>query len=209
VRFLDISSPIYEGMPAFPGDPAVRVRRVRSLAGGDPYNLSELTLGSHAGTHVDPPVHFVADGATIDQLDLGTLNGPCQVVEVPAQAPSVRPGHLKEVATGTERLLLKTSNSARWATRDEFFEEYVALDPSAAESLVALGVRLVGIDALSIESDPSGRFPVHHRLLGAGVLILEGIRLAGVAPGRYELRLMPLRIRGGDGGPARAALLAP
>ncbi|MCI4355398.1 MAG: cyclase family protein, partial [Thermoplasmata archaeon] len=105
-----------------------------------------------------------------------------------------------------QRVLFRTANSARWTAGPEFFPDYVALDLGGAEAAVARGVRLVGIDSLSIELDPAERFPVHHRLLGAGVLILEGLRLAEVPPGRYELRCLPLRILDGDGGPARAVL---
>jgi arylformamidase len=209
MRFIDISTPIEDGMAGFPGDPSVRVERVRSLERGDAYNLSHLSLGSHTGTHVDPPLHFIPGGTSVDALDLGRLNGRCHVVQVPASVRSIRAADLAGVPRNAERLLLRTSNSDRWAASPAFFPDYVALDPSAAEALAARGLRLVGLDSLSIESDPTERFPVHHRLLGAGVLILEGLRLAGVEPGEYELRLLPLRIVGGDGGPSRAVLVAP
>jgi arylformamidase len=209
VRFIDISSPLGADTPCFPGDPRIAVTRVRSIERGDPYNISALEMGSHAGTHVDPPIHFVPGGATIDRVDLAQLNGRCEVVEVPARVRTIGAAELVDVPRGVERLLLRTSNSDRWAAGASFFADYVALDTSAADQLVERGVRLVGLDALSIESDATGRFPVHHRLLGSGVLILEGIRLAGVAPGPYDLRLLPLRIADGDGGPARAALVAP
>jgi len=205
-RFIDISTPIEAGMAGFPGDPEVRIERVHALARGDPYNLSALHFGTHTGTHVDPPCHFLPDGATVDELDLGQLNGPCRVFGVPPTVRTIRASDLAGLPPAVERLLLQTSNSARWASATGFFPDYVSLDPSAADLLVERGVRLVGIDALSIESDPTSRFPVHHRLLGAGVLIVEGLRLAGVPPGPYELQILPLRIRGGDGGPARAVL---
>jgi arylformamidase len=206
---IDISIPIEDGMPGFPGDPVVRVQRVRSIDKGDPYNLSSLDMGSHTGTHVDPPIHFVRGGATIDQVDLHRLNGPCHVHRVPDSVRVIRGVDLAGVPPGVERLLLRTSNSTRWQAGLGFFEDYVALERSAADALVERGVRLVGLDALSIESDPTNRFPVHHRLLGSDVLILEGLRLGDVPPGPYELRLLPLRILHGDGGPARAVLVAP
>ena len=209
MRFLDISSPLEPGMPSFPGDPAFAADRVRSIERGDPYNLSSLRLGTHAGTHVDPPLHFVPGGVGVDGLDLDVLQGPCRVVELPTSVRTVSAAALRPAVPVGPRLLLKTSNSARWRTEAAFFPDFAALETSAADWLVDQQVRLVGIDSLSIESDPSGRFPVHHRLLGAGVVIVEGLRLDGVTAGTYDLRVLPLRISGGDGGPARAVLVAP
>lgn len=203
---VDVSMPLRAGMPSFPGDPVLRVAPWRSMATGSPYNVSELTLGTHAGTHVDPPIHFVEGGATVDQIELTRLNGPCQVVEVGEGVRSIGPGELSGVRPGTARLLLKSSNSARWAADADFFADYVALSPEAADHLVELGVGLVGIDSLSIESDPTGTFPVHRTLLGTGSLILEGLQLARVPAGPSELLCLPMRLVGGDGGPCRAAV---
>ena len=204
---IDISSPLGPTTPVFPGDPGVTLHRTHDLARGDPYNLSALGMGTHAGTHVDPPVHFLPNGATIDSIDLGTLNGPCRVVEVPPATTSIDASIVANVPAGTERVLFRTSNSVRWSRSEAFFGDFVALEPSAARALVERSVRLVGIDALSIENDPSGRYEVHHTLLGAGVLILEGLRLGEAAAGAYDLVCLPLRIVEGDGGPARALLM--
>jgi len=194
-------------MPAFPGDPEFSNVPNHAIAQGDAYNVSRLTLGSHAGTHVDPPVHFLPDGASIDAIDPEVLNGPCFVVSVTGREGRILGESMRSVPPEAERVLFRTRNSDRWANRLEFFPDYEALDVNAADELVARGnVRLVGIDSLSVEADPTGRFPVHHALLGAGILILEGLLLADVAPGPYELRCLPLRLRGGDGGPARALL---
>jgi len=199
--------PLFSGMPAFPGDPAFRDEPARSLARGDAYNLSSLALGSHAGTHVDPPRHFFEQGTTVDRLDVSALNGPSYVVELPPDLSAVRAKEVARVPAGAERVLFRTSNSTRWARDLAFFPDYVSLDVTAADELVARGdVRLVGIDSLSIETDPTGRFPVHHALLGAGIPILEGLLLADAPAGRYDLACLPLRIRDGDGGPARALL---
>ncbi len=206
MALIDISMPLYEGMPAFPGDPPFRAEALRRLARGDPYELSQLSFGSHAGTHLDPPSHFLPDGASVDALDLEALNGPCEVVAVDPSRRSVGVEDLLHVRRGTARLLLRTANSARWAQRLAFFEDYVGLEREAAQRLVALGVRLVGIDALSVELDPHGGFPVHRELLGAGIAVLEGLLLGAVAPGAYGLTCLPLALRGGDGGPARAVL---
>jgi arylformamidase len=204
--WVDISTPLAPGMAGFPCDPAFGVQPLQRIGRGDPYNLSLLSLGSHSGTHVDPPSHFIEGATTADQLDLEILNGPCVVRRIDDAVRRIGAAELGDIAAGTTRLLLRTSNSARWQRSEEFFPDYVAIDESAAERLLGAGVRLLGIDSLSMESDPSGRFPVHHRLLGAGVLILEGLRLHGIRPGRHELRCLPLRWTGGDGAPARALL---
>ncbi len=204
--WIDVSMPLRDGMPAFPGDPEFRTSRVKSLEGGAPYNLSKLELGSHTGTHVDPPSHFVRDGPTIDLVELDRLNGPCAVVGVPDDVRTITSEEVRGVPEGAARVLFRTSNSERWAERLTYFPDYVHLDRTAAEELLARGVRLVGLDALSVELDPDGRFPVHQALLGRGVIVVEGLLLASVRPGLYELACFPLRIAGGDGGPARVAV---
>ena len=204
--WIDISMPLSVGMPSFPGDPLFANEPVRSLAKGDHYSVSALRLGSHAGTHVDPPCHFLAEGAAIDAVDLSRLNGPCEVLAVPPNATAIGPAELVSLPPDTERVLFRTRNSARWRAALEFFPDYVAVSDAGAAELLRRGVRLVGVDSLSVEQDSSGRFPVHHRLLGAGCLILEGLLLDGAPPGRYSLHCLPLRVHRGDGGPARAAL---
>ena len=206
MRWLDISMPLYPGMPSFPGDPPFASEPVLRLDHGGAYELSRLSFGSHAGTHLDPPRHFVPGGATVDQIDLGVLQGPCVVLEAGRDGREVRAPELRPLRSGSTRVLLRTPNSARWARKLEFFPDYVTLGQGAAERLADRGVRLVGIDALSVERDPLGRFPVHRALLGRGVVLLEGLLLEHVEPGNYELACLPLRLRGGDGGPARAAL---
>lgn len=204
--WIDISMPLFAGMPSFPGDPAFASEPVRRIDRGAPYDLSRLTLGSHAGTHLDPPSHFLPGGNPVDRIDLGTLQGPCRVVEVGRLGREIGADELASVPPATSRLLLRTPNSPRWARRLEFFPDYVGLGLAAARRLADRGVRLVGIDALSIEADPSGRFPVHRELLGRGVVVLEGLLLGPVRPGRYDLACLPLRVKDGDGGPARAAV---
>ena len=206
MRAIDVSMPLFEGMPAFPGDPPFTSEPVTRLDGGGPYDLSRIGFGSHAGTHLDPPSHFVRGAATVDRLDLGALNGPCVVVEVRADGRTIPAEELAKVPAGTTRVLLRTSNSARWAQRLEFFDDFVGLGVDGAVRLVDRGVRLVGIDALSIETDQSGAYPVHRELLGHGVVILEGLLLGQADPGPYDLTCLPLALRGGDGGPARAVL---
>ena len=207
MRRIDISMPLFPGMPSFPGDPPFDTVPLCSIARGDPYNLSGLSFGSHAGTHVDPFGHFVPGGTTADQLDLDLLNGPCRVVDLDTHATSVGADDVRRIPTGTVRVLFRTANSARWARSLAFFPDYVGLTTAAADALVERKVRLVGIDALSVENDPSGSFPVHLSLLARGTLILEGLLLAAAPAGECRLECLPLRLRDGDGAPARATLV--
>jgi arylformamidase len=180
VEIIDVSVPIRPGMVTYPGDPAVSLDRVRSIANGDGYNLSRLDLGVHSGTHVDAPVHFVEGGAGTDSLPLGVLIGPCVVVE------GIR------LPTGAERVLFKTKTRADMSD---------GLDAATAKALVAAGVRLVGIDELSI-----GGEEVHDILLRAAVVVIEALDLEHVQAGEYELICAPLKLVGSDGAPARVFL---
>jgi arylformamidase len=184
-------------MVTYPGDPEVRLERVKAIADGESANLSKLDLGVHSGTHVDAPLHFIdgADGA--DELPLDVLNGPCEVVEAAALDESA----VGAVPEGAERVLFKTPNSELWA-QNAFPETFERLDGAAARALVERGVRLVGVDYLSV-----GDEDVHRVLLGAGVVPVEGLDLRGVEPGSYELHCLPLRLVGSDGAPARAILV--
>ena len=192
MEIIDISVPVRPGMVTYPGDPEVRLERVSSIGDGDGVNLSRLDLGVHSGTHVDAPLHFVGDGASVETLPLDVLVGPCVVVDGldPAAVPS-----------GAERVLFKTPNSRLWE-RDEFSEDFVGLDGEAARALVAGGVRLVGIDYLSIGDEDA-----HRILLGAGVVAVEGLDLRNVEPGEYRLICAPLKLEGAEGAPARVLLL--
>ena len=205
MAFIDISLPIREGMIVYEGDPDISVRSAMAIERGDPANVSTLRLGSHTGTHMDAPRHFI-DGATgIDTLALDVLIGPALVVEIDA-VHTIDPAHLAAVDR-QPRIIFKTRNSALW-DRPGFSRDYVSLSLEAARLLVDRGVRLVGIDYLSIEGFGAEGHPVHKLLLGAGVVILEGLDLRRVSAGAYELYCLPLRIAGGDGSPCRAVLRA-
>lgn len=207
MEIIDISVPVYTGMVFYPGDPGAVIEPVNRIAQGDVANISQLTLGSHTGTHVDAPHHFKNSGATVDRLPLQVLVGPARVVDLTTCARFISRRDLEAAgADGVARLLLKTVNSRLWA-QPEFSRDYVSLADDAADYLVEARVRLVGIDYLSIERYKSEDFHVHHALLGAGVTVLEGIDLTGVPPGDYELVCLPLKIMDGDGAPARVALI--
>jgi arylformamidase len=201
VEIFDISVPIRPGMVTYEGDPLVHLTRALSIAGGASANVSRLDFGVHTGTHVDAPVHFVEGAAGADELPLEVLIGPAHVVDATGVG-----GQLDETALrglelpDAERLIFKTTNSELWAL-DRFSPEMVKLTGDGARYLIGRGVRLVGIDYLSVGDEQA-----HVELLRAGVVPLEGVDLRGIEPGEYELVCLPLRLVGADGAPARAVL---
>jgi arylformamidase len=202
--WLDATVALHGGMVVYEGDPPVELEPALSIERGDPANVSRLALGSHTGTHVDAPRHFVRGGAGVDALSPEVLIGPARVLQCPPGPVGTETLAAAGLGRG-ERLVLRTGNSDLWA-RECFVRDYQALTPAAARLLVDAGVALVGIDYLSIEPFGAAGYPVHRCLLEAGVVILEGLDLTSVRPGRYELCCLPLRIRDGDGAPARALL---
>lgn len=197
VEILDISVPLREGMVTYPGDPVVKLELAQSIAEGSTVNLTRMDFGLHSGTHVDAPVHFLDGAAGIESTPLDAVIGPCEVVE----APDLSRDSVLRAPEGAERVLFKTPNSELWA-QDEFAQDFARLDGDAASALVERGVRLVGVDYLSVGDEAA-----HHALLGAGVVPVEGLDLRGVEPGPYELVCLPLRVVGADGAPARAILI--
>lgn len=201
----DISVPISPSLPRYPGDPPVRLSSLPAPTEGEPFRITRLSFGTHTGTHIDAPAHLLADGMTVDAIPLGLLIGPCLVVDLTAHDGEIDAGLLKKLPfKGESRLLFHTRNSDLW-DQTGFAEEFTALTPAAATWLVELGVRLVGIDYLSVEHNRT-HGAVHRILLEAGVVILEGLNLTGVERGEYELLCLPLKISGGDGAPCRAVL---
>jgi arylformamidase len=203
MEILDVSIPIRTRMPIWPGNVGVAVRRVQAIADGAVANVSAVDLGAHTGTHVDAPNHFLEGEPGVDTVALEPLIGDAVVVDATGFKTTVdaAPVAALGVPAGTERVLLKTRNSQLWK-RDEFSDDFVALDESGARALLDLGVRLVGIDYLSI-GDPGA----HRALLGARTAVVEGLDLRAVAPGPYRLVCLPLKLVGSDGGPARAVLV--
>ncbi|HJQ85776.1 MAG TPA: class II aldolase/adducin family protein [Candidatus Binatia bacterium] len=206
-RVIDISVPNAPGMHVYPGDPVPRIEPVRQIARGDVCNLSHLAMGSHTGTHVDAPYHFLADGPRLGDVPFDRMIGEALVADLRGRA-AVDAAALDDVPLRAGDILLcRTDNSERWAS-PEFRRDFTYLTEDAAALLVARGVRAVGMDYLSIERFGSENFPVHHRLLGAGVFVIEGLDLRAVEPGRYLLVCLPLKFPDLDGAPARAVLLA-
>jgi arylformamidase len=201
----DITLPITSEMPIWPGDPRPEFKSVSTLE-VEGIQVSQLTLGTHTGTHVDAPRHFIPGGRTIDLLDLSTLVGLCRVIEIGCAEGHIARADLQgfELHPG-ERVLLKTRNSHQPA-RQSFPSDFTALQPAAADYLCEQGVAVVGIDGPSIDAGISSDFQCHKRLLGADILVLENLVLRGIPPGIYGLIAVPLNVIGADGCPIRALL---
>ncbi len=208
MRVIDISVAISPLMHIYPGDPTVEIQPASEIAKGDSNNSSRLIMGSHTGTHVDAPRHFIEDRLSIDRLPMDVLVGKAYVAEILTTSQiSVSDLEKAKIPPGTKRVLFKTVNSKLIWKAKEFQPDFISLSSEGAKWLVQNGIRLVGIDYLSIEKFRSPDHEVHHTLLDANVVILEGLNLTGVSPGEYTLCCLPLKISGGDGAPARAVLI--
>jgi arylformamidase len=206
-RIYDVSLPIISDGLAFPGDPQIQISVHQSIERGDVANVSALALGSHTGTHIDAPRHFLPGGGPVDAVPLERLIGPAVVLGLPEQATSIGAAELRpRDLRGARRVLFRTRNSAL-LSKPRFTPDYVSLAPDGAEYLLERKVELVGIDYLSIERFDSKDHPVHRTLLERQVVIVEGLDLSAVPEGSYELICLPLRLAGLDGAPARVVLI--
>lgn len=209
MRIYDISLAITPTMPVWPGDPPVQLELVHRIADGANANASRLACGVHIGTHVDAPFHFIEGGGTVEAMPLEILSGPAYVADLSStdviDVPALRRA---KIPPRTRRVLFKTRNSRLWASADQtFHREFVAVDADGASWLVERGVRLVGVDYLSVAPFGNSR-PTHRILLEAQVVIVEGLNLAAVRRGKYTLHCLPLKLVGSDGAPARAILVS-
>jgi arylformamidase len=205
MRLIDVTVPLDENLPTYPHNTPFSVEPIKRLARGDSSNVSTLHMGAHSGTHVDAPRHFFDAGAGADALPLDLLIGRARVIDVRS-----RHGVSAEDFAGVDlsddiRLLIKTPNSWLWGS-NEFHPDYVGVTESGARHLVDHGVKVVGVDYLSVEVFGAPGKPAHHLLLGAGTIVIEGLNLRDVDPGIYEMFCLPLRIVGSDGAPARVVL---
>jgi arylformamidase len=207
MKVYDISVPLRADMPTYDGEPGPVLDFHRLLSRGDPLTLSAISLGSHTGTHVDAPAHFLDGAPGIDSLPVDALVGPAYVAEF-AGDTHITAADLDAMAIPPDcrRLLLKTRNSRFWDD-DSFHPDFIALAPDAAKALAARDFRLVGIDYLSIERFHADPHDVHETLLGKGIVILEGLDLRRIAPGPYLLVCAPLNVVGAEGAPARTFLI--
>jgi arylformamidase len=206
VGWLDISVPIDARIHTFPGDPTFRRELHAAMADGADCNVGRLDMGAHTGTHIDAPLHFIEGATGIEGTPLDAVIGPAWVVDAREVTATITPGDIErlEIPAGETRLLFRTPNSRLWDL-DTFSDEFIAFGAEAAQALVARGIRLVGIDYLSIApfGDPA---PAHRAFLGAGVVVLEGVDLRAIEPGPYDLHAAPIRLVGSDGAPVRALL---
>lgn len=208
MRTYDITLTISPKLPTWPGDPGVELERVEKIEAGSNANVSRIDMGVHTGTHVDAPYHFLQDGSTVDKLDLSMLAGRAYVLHLP-EVDLITAAVLAaaQIPPRTRRVLFKTRNSDYWSNDDlGFQEDFVGLSEDGAEYLVQRGVKLVGMDYLSIAPYKQSR-PTHEILLSAGVVIVEGLDLREVSQGRYTIYCLPLKLADSDGAPARAILI--
>jgi arylformamidase len=208
MRTYDITLTITPDMIVWPGDPKVSIQRTSNMDSGDNANVSQISMSCHTGTHVDAPHHFLNNGKTVEDLSLDLLVGRAYVLYLP-EVNQITASVLRyaEIPPRTRRLLFKTKNSELWKNgQHEFKSDFVALSVDAAEWLVDRNVKLVGIDYLSIAPYNLGT-PVHTILLDAGMIVIEGLDLSKVSPGRYTLHCLPLKLGGADGAPTRCVLV--
>ena len=208
VKLIDISLPLHQHQPIWPDSSGFSLQWTQRIDQGDPVNNSQASIDVHFGTHIDVPFHFIDNGGlTVEEIPLDVFVGPCSVIHLP---------HLKEVTAdelsrversiNNKRLLIRTDNSMLWSTGvSEFRADYTAISPDAAKWITEQGIRLVGIDYLSIGDMKNGEV-VHRILLESGIVVLEGLNLSHVAPDDYELLCLPINIVGAEGAPARAIL---
>lgn len=209
MKIYDLSLTIRNGIPVWPGDPKVKLERISKIEEGANSNVSHIGMSVHTATHVDAPIHFIQGAKTIEMLPLDVLVGRALVVELPLTVDEIGREEIEQagIPAGTERLIIKTRNSSYWRENDQVFQRgFVGVNLEGAIALVGMGIRLVGIDYLSISPFKKSR-PTHEVLLGAEIVIVEGLNLDGVSPGWYTLVCLPLKLGGSDGAPARVILL--
>jgi arylformamidase len=209
MTIYDITLTISHSMVVWPGDAPVMVEKVTSMDEGAHNNLTAIAMSAHTGTHVDAPHHFLNDHRTVESLSLDVLTGACLVVDLTAISGHITAADLEKatIPAGVERVLFKTKNSALWAEGKKKFQTgFVAISEDGAKWLVERGIKLVGVDYLSVAPYKQS-VPTHTVLLKAGIIALEGVDLSAVNAGEYTLYCLPLKLLGSDGAPARAILI--
>lgn len=204
---LDITLSIDGRLVLYPGDPPPAVHRLSSIAEGAALTASSLELGCHVGTHVDAPLHFLRDGASLDELSLDHFHGPAHVVDMcgrdaitAADVASIR------VPTATH-ILFKTKNSQLLKQRS-FRKDYCYVTPEATEGLLALDPLSIGIDYYSLDPPEGDSFSSHLAVARRGLPVFVCLNLADVEPGEYRLSAFPLKVPGLEASPVRALLFS-
>ena len=207
VRLYDITRALRQDLAPWPGDTPFSYRLTWQMAEGAPVNVGALTMSTHNGTHADAPLHYLADGASIDALDLAIFTGPALVLDVAAAGWSITRAHLAAAGAhlrrGVPRLLLKTGG---WPDSAVFPPRIPTLAADVPAWLASLGVWLLGLDVPSVDTIESQDLPAHHALGAAGITIIESLDLSAVPEGPYELIALPLKIAGADAASVRAIL---
>lgn len=205
MKLIDVSVSIDSSLATYPGNTPFTLEAIKRRARGDSSNVSTLHMSAHAGTHVDAPRHFFDDGGGVETLPLEMLCGRTRVIELTTRrsvtAEDLAPFDLSEDV----RLLLKTHNSRLWGA-PEFHTDFIGVSEGGARFLVDRGVKVLGVDYLSVEPYKTPGAPAHHVLLGGGTIVIEGLNLRDVDPGIYEMFCLPLPVVGSDGAPARVVL---
>ena len=208
MAIIDISVNIKPGFPVWPGHPEIRFTPIQKIGNDSKANVTQIELGAHSGTHLDAPLHFLKDGCDVTGIDLEILIGPALLIEVSdVQVVDAALLDKLSIPKNTDRLLIKTSNSQLWSENNTMFhKDFVAISDSGAKWIVEHGIRLVGVDYLSVA--PYGNTgPTHYTLLQAGIVPVEGLNFDGVKEGRYHLICLPIKLEGCEGAPARAVLI--
>jgi arylformamidase len=204
MKLIDVSVPLDAQLPTYPHNTPFALEAIKRLANGDSSNVSTLHMSAHTGTHVDAPRHFFDSGQGTESLALELLIGRARVIEISSRAISAEDLAAVDLSDDI-RVLIKTRNSRLWGS-PEFHTDYVGVTESGAKHLVEHGIKVVGVDYLSVEQFKNPGAPAHHVLLGAGTIVIEGLDLRQVEPGIYEMFCLPLRVVGSDGAPARVVL---
>jgi arylformamidase len=205
MRLIDVSVPLDALLPSYPHNTPFSLEPIKRIARGDSSNVSTLHMSAHTGTHVDAPRHFFDQGAGTESLPLELLIGRARVIEIDSRAGIAAEDLAPIDLSDDVRVLIKTHNSRLWGS-PEFHQDYVGVTDSGAKHLVEHGIKVVGVDYLSVETFHNPGAPAHHVLLGAGTIVIEGLNLREVDPGVYEMFCLPLRVVGSDGAPARVVL---
>jgi arylformamidase len=205
MKFIDVSVPLDGNLASYPGNTPFSLEAVKRIANGDSSNVSSLHISAHAGTHVDAPRHFFDNGLGVDALPIEMLIGRARVIEVTSRRGIGADELIGADLSEEVRVLIKTHNSKLWGS-PEFHRDYVGVTEAGAKHLVDHGIKLVGVDYLSVEEFKKPGAPAHRVLLGGGTIVIEGLNLRDVEPGVYEMFCLPLRVVGADGAPARVVL---
>ena len=197
-----LTTPVYEG------DAPMKFDFLHDMRKGEAFTLSVYSLGAHSGTHIDAPMHFVRDGAPIERISLGALIGPARIIDIPDAVQAITAAELnRHDWRGVPRILFRTRSALRgWMSSSQFHRDFAYIAPDAAQLLADAGVQLVGIDYISAEQFGAPAPLTHRTLLGRNIPIVEGLALDRVTAGDYDLIVLPMKVAGHEGAPARAVL---